>query len=274
MSVKALEYSVRSPRRGGRIGAKRSTGILVAGVVIVLAVWAIGAQLYGKPMLVPGPLAVGITLFEGFVDGSLIVAIGASLARVFTGLAIGTVLGIALGLLSGSSRVLEALFEPFINMFRFIPPLAWFAPVLLWLGAGEESKITLIVYTTIFVVAVSTAAGVKAVPINKVRMARTYGASSVRLFFSIRFPASVPHILTGVRIAMGNAFMTVVSAEMLGAATGLGVIITKGGATTNLRAVFAALIILGILGLLTDRLYVILVRRYGSRFNAKLSAEG
>lgn len=272
MSASSLVTGASSSRRGGTTA--RSAGIVALGVLFVLAVWALGAELYGKSMLFPGPLAVAAALVDGFVDGSLVAAIGSSLARVATGLVIGSVLGIGLGLLSGSSRVLEALFEPFISMFRFIPPLAWFAPILLWLGAGEEAKITLIVYTSIFVVAVSTAAGVKAVPTNMVRMARTYGASPVRLFFGVRLPASVPYILNGVRIAMGSAFMTVVSAEMLGASTGLGVIITKGGATTNVRSVFAALIVLGVLGLLTDRLYVLGVRRFGGRFNTKLSADG
>lgn len=273
MSGSTLRDSVAANARRSRVRATRSAGIVFVGVAVVIATWALGAQLYDKQILFPGPVVVATTLVEGFANGSLLEAVGASLARVFAGLAIGSVLGVALGLLSGSSRVLEALFEPFINMFRFIPPLAWFAPVLLWLGSGEESKITLIVYTSVFVVAVSTADGVKAVPRNMVRMARTFGASPARLFFEVRLPASAPYILTGVRIAMGNAFMTVVSAEMLGAATGLGVIITKGGATTSVDAVFSALIILGTLGLLTDRLYVLLVRRFGGRFDVKVSAD-
>ena len=271
MSTKILE----SPKSGLGLwfSANRNFGIALIGVVTILAVWSIGAQLFGKPMLFPGPIVVGESLIKGLLNGSLITATGASLGRVFTGLIIGAVAGKILGLLSGSSRVLEALFEPFINMFRFIPPLAWFAPVMLWMGAGEESKITLIVYTSIFVVAVTTASGVKAVPKNMVRMARTFGASKFQLFYAVRFPASIPYTLTGIRIAMGNAYMTVVSAEMLGASTGLGVIITKGGATTNVPSVFSALVVLGALGLLTDRIYVALVQRFGKRFNAKLTAE-
>ncbi|MGV8970418.1 MAG: ABC transporter permease [Microbacteriaceae bacterium] len=271
MSV--IENPMISAARASRLMATRSGGIVASGALAVILLWAVGAYIFANPTLFPGPIAVGKALVDGFANGSLLEATGASLARVAAGLALGTAMGVVLGLLSGSSRVLEALFEPFISMFRFIPPLAWFAPVLLWFGTGEESKIILIMYTSVFVVAVSTAAGVKAVPKNMIRMARTSGASSFQLFFAVRLPASVPYILTGIRIAMGNAFMTVVSAEMLGASTGLGVVITKGGATTNVHAVLAALIILGVLGLLTDRLYLFLVRRYGGRFNAKLSVE-
>lgn len=263
-----------APARTRRLTPRtlRDTGIVLGGVVGAFVAWHLGAQAYGKPLLVPGPAEVWSALVEGFTRGSLVPAIGASLGRVVAGLAIGVAGGVVLGLLSGSSRILEALFEPFINVFRFIPPLAWFAPVLLWLGTGESSKIVLIVYTSIFVVAVNTAAGVQAVPQNMVRMASTYGAKPWHMLFIVRLPASVPYILAGVRIAMGNAFMTVVTAEMLGARSGLGVIITTGSATTDVRGVFAALITLGVLGLGADRLFVTLLRRYGGRFAARTDA--
>ncbi|TYB46303.1 ABC transporter permease [Actinomadura chibensis] len=252
-----------------RRAALRRAPVAVAGILVILVCWELVARAYGKPLLFPGPAETGSTLLDGLTGGDIPDAAVASIGRVLSGLAIGSLAGVLLGLLSGSSRVLEALFEPFINVFRFIPPLAWFAPALLWLGAGETSKVALIVYTSVFVVAVNTAAGVKAVPKNMVRMARTYGAGPVRVFFAVRLPASLPYIFSGVRIAMGNAFMTVVTAEMLGAESGLGVLITEGTANTDVRGVFAALIVLGALGLCADRLFVRLLRRFGGRFSAR-----
>jgi len=243
--------------------------VALAGICVILIGWELVSRGYGKPLLFPGPADTGSTLFDGLTSGDIPTASVSSVVRVLTGLLVGSLAGVLLGLLSGSSRVLEALFEPFINVFRFIPPLAWFAPALLWLGSGETSKIALIVYTSVFVVAVNTAAGVKAVPRNMIRMARTYGASPVRLFFVVRLPASLPYIFSGVRIALGNAFMTVVTAEMLGAESGLGVLITSGTANTDVRGVFAALITLGALGLCADRAFVHLLRRYGGRFSAR-----
>ncbi|TYK49494.1 ABC transporter permease [Actinomadura decatromicini] len=259
----------RVPANPAGRAALRRAPVAVAGILVILVAWELVARAYGKPLLFPGPAETGSTLLDGLTGGDIPDAAVASIGRVLSGLAIGSLAGVLLGLLSGSSRVLEALFEPFINVFRFIPPLAWFAPALLWLGAGETSKVALIVYTSVFVVAVNTAAGVKAVPKNMVRMARTYGAGPVRVFFAVRLPASLPYIFSGVRIAMGNAFMTVVTAEMLGAESGLGVLITEGTANTDVRGVFAALIVLGALGLCADRLFVLLLRRFGGRFSAR-----
>lgn len=246
----------------------RHAAVVAAGLVVVVVSWWLAARLYGAPLLFPGPVDV-LDQFRTVVsDGSLFTAAGASLQRIAIGLLLGSLAGTLLGLLSGSSRILEALFEPFISVFRFIPPLAWFAPVLLWFGAGEAAKLTLILYTTVFVVAVNTAAGVHAVPKNKLRMAASFGAKPWQVFLQVRLPASAGYILAGVRIAMGNAFMTVVTAEMLGAPHGLGVFITNGMATTNVRAVFVALLTLGALGLLADRVLVALMRRFGTRFGA------
>lgn len=259
----------RGRRDAARRARLRRAPVAVAGICLIIIGWEAFSRAYGKPLLFPGPVDTGTALIDGLTGGDIPAASAASVARVLTGLLIGSAAGVLLGLLSGSSRVLEALFEPFINVFRFIPPLAWFAPALLWLGSGETSKIALIVYTSVFVVAVNTAAGVKAVPRNMVRMARTYGAGPVRLFFAVRLPAGLPYIFSGVRIALGNAFMTVVTAEMLGASSGLGVLITQGTANTDVRGVFAALIILGALGLCADRVFVGLLRRYGGRFSAR-----
>ncbi|MFF3867709.1 ABC transporter permease [Micromonospora sp. NPDC001898] len=268
MSVSTRTARPAVVRRPGGAPRLRRALTIVGGFVAVVALWWLAASFYGMPMLFPGPPDV-VTQFKSVLaDGSLAQAVSASLGRVAAGLVLGSLLGTLLGLLSGSSRVLEALLEPFISFFRFIPPLAWFAPVLLWLGAGEPAKLTLILYTTVFVVAVNTAAGVRAVPGNKLRMAATFGARPWQTFLLVRLPGSAAYILAGIRIALGNAFMTVVTAEMLGAPSGLGVIVTNGMATTNIRGVFVALITLGALGLIADRLFVALLRRFGARFGA------
>ncbi|TDD38686.1 ABC transporter permease [Actinomadura sp. KC06] len=266
--------ATRARRASARRARLRGAPVAVAGICVILIGWEVVSRAYGKPLLFPGPADTGSTLLDGLTSGNIWTASVASVLRVMAGLLAGSLAGVLLGLLSGSSRVLEALLEPFINVFRFIPPLAWFAPALLWLGSGETSKVALIVYTSVFVVAVNTAAGVKAVPRDMIRMARTYGAGPLRLFFAVRLPASLPYIFSGVRIALGNAFMTVVTAEMLGAESGLGVLITEGTANTDVRGVFAALITLGALGLCADRAFVRLLRRYGGRFSAATREEG
>lgn len=246
----------------------RGPVLAVIGFAAALLAWALAADAYASPLLFPGPADVAEQFRAMAADGVLGDSVRASVGRALAGLAIGTVAGVLLGLATGSSRILEALVEPFVNVFRFIPPLAWYAPVLLWLGTGEPAKVSLIVYTTVFVVTVNTAAGVRAVARDKLRMASAMGAGPWQRFWLISLPGSAPFSAAGVRIAIGNAFMTVVTAEMLGAPEGLGVIVTTGMATTNLRSVFVALLVLGTIGLVVDRLFVAFLRRFGRRFGA------
>lgn len=267
MSIHSVPRGAR-PLVLARLVRLRGTALAVVGFLVVIAAWAVAADAYASPLLFPGPGEVFERLRTMMSEGVLGDAVGASVGRAAAGLAVGTLLGVLLGLATGTSRILEALVEPFVNVFRFIPPLAWYAPVLLWLGTGEPAKISLIVYTSVFVVTVNTAAGVRAVPRDKLRMAASMGASAGQRFWQISLPGSAPYIAAGVRIAIGNALMTVVTAEMLGASEGLGVIVTTGMATTNLPSVFVALVVLGTIGLIVDRLFVAFLRRFGRRLGA------
>lgn len=255
-----------SPRRGRR--RVRSAGAAVLSVAVALVVWELLAQRFGVPTLFP-PASTTLGRFsELLLDGTLLVAAAVSMLRILAGFAVGSAVGVVLGLLLGSSPLAKAANEPFVHFFRFVPPLAWFAPVLLWLGSGEVAKVALIVYTTVFVVALNTMAGVEAVPKNKLRMAGAFGASRNQVFRWVTLPASAPYIFNGMRIAMGNSFMTIVVAEILAAQEGLGYLVNRGLIFLDTATVFAGIIALGILGFLTDRLFQRLIRRFGGRFSA------
>lgn len=250
--------------RKAAIGAGSFTGII--------AIWYVASALYGMESLFPGPQTTWKTLVRRLEDGSLMEASVASTARILAGFAIGSILGVALGLLAGFSKIIDGLINPFITFFRFVPPLAWFAPILVWFGTGDTSKIVLIVYTSIFVVAVNTLSGVHHVPVNTRRMAAAAGATPYMEMMWILLPGSVPFIVAGMRVAMGNAFMTVVSAEMLGASEGLGVIINNSMTSTNVPNVFVSIICLGLLGLVFDRIFVLLINTAGKRFQGANSS--
>lgn len=240
--------------------------VAAVGLVFVLALWEWASRSYGSPMLFPGPGDTFNGLIDSFQAGIMTDAILSSLRRILSGFAIGVTVGVVLGLAAGGSRIVWGLLEPFVNFFRSVPPLAWFAPALLLLGAGEKSQIALIVYTTVFVVLVNTMAGVRSVPKAKTRMASSFGAGRVRTLALVVLPSSLPYVLAGMRIALGNAFMTVVTAEMLGAQAGLGVIINNGMTTLNMVSVLGAIITLGVLGLISDVIFGVFVRRAGRRF--------
>ncbi len=244
------------------------TAVVLVSVVLFILAWGVAAALYKFPVLFPGPKLVWERAIEIWQSGSLSTDIVASLRRILMGFVLGSVIGVLLGLLAGSSRIVLGLLDPFIYFFRFVPPLAWFAPVLIWFGTGDASKVVLIMYTSIFVVAVNTVGGVSSIPKDMLRMAGSFGIGYGQRLLSILLPASVPYVIAGMRIAMGNAFMTVVTAEMLGASTGLGVLVNQALTLTDTRAVFVAIAILGLLGIIFDALFVYLLRRFGSRFRA------
>ncbi len=217
-------------------------------------------------LLFPPPSTTFARLAGLIRDGTLEQAAGVSLARIAAGFIAGSIAGILLGLLLGTSRTARALLEPYVHFLRFIPPLAWFAPVLLWVGTGELAKILLIMYTTVFVVALNTTAGVITIPRSKIRMARALGGRPLQIFFLVTLPASAPYVFTGMRIAMGNSFMTIVAAEMLAANDGLGYLVNSGALFLDTSTVFSGVIALGTLGFATDRFFLFLIGRFGGRF--------
>ena len=117
---------------------------------------------------------------------------------------------------------MRRILEPYTEFLRFIPATALITVAVIWFGIGEGSKIFLIIYTTVFIVIINTAAGVSAVAPNKIRAARSLGASRAQVFWYVALPATVPYILTGMRLAMGNSFVTIIAAELVAANVGLG----------------------------------------------------
>ena len=268
--------SSRAPRQQSLRGINEPVNTLLiyfVSIALVLAVWELLARQFGFLTLFPPPSATFARFTELVMDGSIGVASLYSLGRILAGFLVGSVLGVFLGLLAGTSTPFRAVMDPYIHFFRFIPPLAWFAPVLLWFGTGELTRIFLIVYTTIFIVALNTIAGVISVPPNKARMARSFGASASQVFFLITTPASMPFIFTGMRLAMGNSFATVVAAEMLAANNGLGYLIARSQMWMEITTIFSAVIALGVLGFATDRLFQALIDRFGGQYAVRSGAK-
>ena len=141
---------------------------------------------------------------------------------------------------------------------------------VIWFGIGEGSKIFLIIYTTVFIVIINTAAGVSAVAPNKIRAARSLGASSLQVFFNVALPATVPYILTGMRMAMANSFVTIVAAELVAANNGLGRMIWDSRMYMLVDQIFVALLVLGMLGFAADRLFRWGIQAFAGRFSPVL----
>lgn len=245
----------------------RSAAIVVVSVLTGLIVWQIVSTVFFSSILFPTPAATLTEAIAEIRNGSLFVDIGASLARILVGFGLGSVVGIAGGLLIGYFPLARALFNPYLQFFRFIPPIAWVSPAMIWFGIGENSKIFIIVYGTIFTVALNTVAGAASVHRDKIRAARMVGAHEWQVFLWVIVPSTVGYILTGMRLAMGVSFMTVVAAEMLAAQSGIGYLIINSRLWMATDKIFVGILALGCLGYATDKMFDLLIKRFAWKYN-------
>ena len=239
----------------------------LAGFALLFLIWHLAAVYAVRSALFPSPIAVfprAVWLIE---EGILQEQIWASLRRIGQGFALGTALGIPIGLAIGSFRPVRLLLEPWTEFFRFIPAVAMITVSVIWFGIGEESKVFLIAYTTIFVIIIATAAGVGAVERNKIRAAQALGASRWQVFLLVALPATVPYILTGMRLAMANSFVTIVAAELVASNDGLGKMLWDARLFMEINDIFVALVALGLLGFTTDRIFRLLIRAFAGRYS-------
>lgn len=275
MAAPGAVSPVEAPRSELRLGYTlrraltryRRSCTLVTAFLVLLAAWELVARVIGIAAFFPRPGAVGLTLIAMLRSGELIDDMQASLVRILVGFVVGSLLAVPIGLLMGNIRVVRDFCEPYIEFFRYIPALSLVTVALIWFGLGEASKVFLIIYATMFIVVVNTLAGVKAIPPIKYRAAEALGVHGWRLFVYVSLPATVPFILTGMRIAMGNAFAVIVAAEMIGAQSGLGYRIVYSRLVMRTDMIFLAIIALGALGFVTDRLFRLLIQAFGSRYN-------
>src|SRR5712691_8848811 len=225
------------------------------------SVYLVGSVLFPPPTLV---FKKGVVLVR---NGVLFKHLWASVQRILAGFIAGSLLGIPIGLAMGSFRPVRKVLEPYTEFLRFIPAVAMITVAVIWFGIGEGSKIFLIIYTTVFIVIISTAAGVSAVAPNKIRAARSLGASRAQVFWYVALPATAPYILTGMRLAMGNSFVTIIAAELVAANAGLGKMIWDSRMYMLVDQIFVALLVLGLLGFTTDRLFRWGIYAFAGRFS-------
>ncbi|WP_417277067.1 ABC transporter permease [Castellaniella sp.] len=235
-------------------------------ILAILSLWQIGSSSAIVPLLFPSPLTTLDAARKLFQSGQLTTDIVASVSRIAMGFALGSLLGVFLGVLMGSFRLFRLACEPYIQFFRALPALAWIPAAMLWFGVGEASKVILLAYTTVFVVAFNTMLGVLSISRNQLRAAGCFGLSPWQTFYLVKVPATVAHMLTGMRLAMGNCFSTIVAAELLAPRDGLGYLIFSSRTWMQTEFAFVGIAILGLLGFLADAAFHVLTKRFFKRY--------
>jgi NitT/TauT family transport system permease protein len=234
--------------------------------VLLIIAWGIISFFYSSTFW-PGPLETLAGAREIIMDGTLFRFAVISLWRVFKGWLAGCALAIPIGILIGRNRIIRQMVEPVINYFRFVPAIAFLTLFIMWFGVGEKSKTILIMYATCFTVIVNTASGASSIDENRILAARTLGTGELQILLHVILPSCVPFIFTGIRLGMGGAYTSIVAAEMLAAREGLGYLIFTSRLYFRVDWILAGIIVLGLLGFLTDKglrlLGKAVLRRYG-----------
>ncbi len=226
-----------------------AAAILLAWFIVTEAKWA-------NPLFLPSPVAVFNKLIEisieGYQGATLAQHLAISLWRILAGFGLACLVGIPLGIGMGLSRTVQALFNPFIEFYRPLPPLGLYTILVMWLGIGEESKLTLLFLAALPGIVLSTTQAVSRIDKTYVRAARSLGGSNRDLFWHVYLPAAGPTILTGMRISLGFTYTVLVAAEIVAATAGIGWMIWDAAKFLLSDVVIAGLIVLGLTGLTLD----------------------
>lgn len=240
----------------GRAAAGRIASPLVVAVTL-LATWQGLVWLSGSDLF-PTPVQAVLGILELARKGLLLRYVVASLFRVTWGFTLAAVVGVPVGLALGWFRRAYDAFNPIIQILRPISPIAWIPVAILWFGVSDAAPVFLIFLASVFPIAVSATAAVQNIQPVYVRAARNFGLTRMELFRRIILPATLPQIITGVRIALGVAWLVVVAAEMIAVNSGLGyLIIDARNAGRRYDLVVAGMMLIGLIGLTLD----LLVRR-------------
>ncbi len=246
---------------GGAIG--RPAFLTISGGVFaaLFAIWyAVTASGLVPPLFLPAPGAIWLRLSSLAAAGTLWGDIEVSVYRVFAGFFIASAMAVPIGVMIGSYRFWEAAIEPLVDFIRYMPVVAFVPLTILWTGTGDTQKFLIIWIGTFFQQVLLVMDNVKRVPPDFIEFGRTLGLSEFKLQMKIVIPSALPGIWDTLRITLGWAWTWLVVAELVAATSGLGYRITVSQRYFETDTMIGYLLVLGVLGLLTDQVMKALER--------------
>ena len=258
------------PTRPGEIygvpGQGNTFWLSVSSVAILLFVWWLVTALgLVKPLFVPSPVAVAgkfVSIVQnGFTNTSFLDHVLISTFRVFGAFLLACAVGVPLGLAMGMSPVVRGIFDPPIEFYRPIPPLAYLPLMIIWFGIGETSKVLLIFLSVFAPVVLGARSGVKSAAIEQIHAAYSFGASRWQVMRYVILPSAMPEILTAMRVGIGFGWTTLVAAEMVAATKGLGYMVLSASQFLQTSVVIMGIFVIAIIAFAFDMLMRFLERR-------------
>ena len=232
---------------------------------IIFVWWLFTFMGWVKPLFLPSPQAVLRKFFDvwtnGFTNTPFLEHVGISAARVFGAFLLACIIGIPLGIGMGMSPLIRGVFDPPIEFYRPIPPLAYLPLMIIWFGIGETSKVLLIFLSVLAPVALGARSGVKSAAIEQIHAAYSFGASRWQVMVQVILPSALPEILTAMRIGIGFGWTTLVAAEMVAATKGLGYMVLTASQFLQTSTVIMGIIVIAIIAYAFDMLMRIVERR-------------
>jgi len=230
----------------------------LASVLSVLIAWSLASYLdVVSDLFLPSPAqvleefyAIGFT--EGYRGHYLWGHIGISLYRVFIGWGLGCLIGIPVGLGMGINTIARGIADPLVELYRPVPPLAYIPLIIIWFGIGDDGKIMLLFLASFSIIVINSRSGVKSASVEKIHAAYTLGANHWQIVRRVILPNAMPEILTGMRVAMGIAWATLVAAEMVAAKSGVGWMVLNASRYLRTDIVIMGIMVMGVTGYFID----------------------
>jgi nitrate/nitrite transport system permease protein len=251
------------------IGFINSTAWMLAGFGVLLVMWGIISSISSGAL--PGPLTTLKVFWQlishpfydnGPNDKGIGIQLFSSIVRVFIGFGLGSLVAIPAGVMMGASETCKKLFYPLVQLLRPVSPLAWFPIGLAVFKHAGEATVFVIFITSLWPTLINTAFGVASLPDDHRNVARAFGFSKRKYLMKILIPFSLPHILTGLRLSVGVAWLVIVAGEMLSGGIGIGFFVWDSWNALSLERVMSAILLIGVVGLLLDRGFDLIARKF------------
>lgn len=220
-------------------------------VVLFLVAWEAIVRVRGiQPIIVPAPSSIAGYLASMIADGSLPHHLAVTFVRILGGFVVASVIGIAIGVFMGMSKIFSRIIDPWIAALYPLPKISLIPLFIIWLGTGEAYILTISAITAFFPVVISTYAGIRQADQGLVKAARDLGANERQVQLKVIIPAAIPSIFAGLHLGMGVTIILVVAAEMIGGSnqSGMGYLLIRSGQVMETEKVFASLIVLAVFG--------------------------
>ncbi|MDR6564497.1 MULTISPECIES: nitrate ABC transporter permease [unclassified Arcicella] len=239
-----------------------NTLYFLASMTILLGIWHLISVITKAE--IPSPASTWVVFKEliadpfydyGPNDKGIGIQLLSSLGRVSTGFALGSLIAIPMGLLMGSTKIGMKLLNPIVQILRPVSPLAWFPLGLLAFKASDGATIFIIAITSLWPTVINTAFGVSSIPDDHKNVGKAFGFSKWKYLTKIMLPFAIPHIITGLRLSIGIAWVVIVAGEMLSGGVGIGFFVWDSWNGLSLEKILVAILIIGTVGLLFDKAF-------------------